>query len=438
MSFNKKLWMETRIARSINVLNWICAQACVCPWLSGLQAWQAWQTHPRPLCLLKPGRLSEVSPPASTSQSVACLQRPGRGTDQALSKAILCWKTHSDSPGGPVAKAPHSLPTQEAWVRSLVRELDPTCHNQEFVCHNQVPGQPNKQWNWTKVAPVSLPPDLGSHPGRACDGSPDLPPEQAWPLGAALESDPAALGWPPDLCCGRTVRWSIICPGNPRTLCPSSPGNFVVVVVGGSWGLPDRSVRREKKPESSLHKRLFTKKPSYIWYRLFTHSSLNNYVFLLPGRKKSNKLIIFAVFIQCDWSCTLVLKPFTKCKYQIPLSSFKARTGLLLGSLSPQGANPAARRGRCWLPLGLQSPDGLISAGVLALVSWGHWLSCQMRMSHLSPDPITGTDCFSRDRDPGAASRTRGHLQAHFADMWGLTFGDSAMSTDLPATPHPG
>ena len=28
------------------------------------------------------------------------------------------------------------LQMQEAWVQSLVRELDPTCYNEEFVCHN--------------------------------------------------------------------------------------------------------------------------------------------------------------------------------------------------------------------------------------------------------------------------------------------------------------
>ena len=32
-----------------------------------------------------------------------------------------------DFPGGPVAKT--ALPMQGTWVRSLVRELDPTCHN---------------------------------------------------------------------------------------------------------------------------------------------------------------------------------------------------------------------------------------------------------------------------------------------------------------------
>ena len=35
-----------------------------------------------------------------------------------------------------------SLPTQGAWVRSLVRELDPTCHNEHVV-------QPNKLKNNT-------------------------------------------------------------------------------------------------------------------------------------------------------------------------------------------------------------------------------------------------------------------------------------------------
>ena len=33
-----------------------------------------------------------------------------------------------DIPDGPVAKG-FSPPMQGAWVRSLVRELDPTCHN---------------------------------------------------------------------------------------------------------------------------------------------------------------------------------------------------------------------------------------------------------------------------------------------------------------------
>ena len=36
-------------------------------------------------------------------------------------------KASLDFPGGPVAKTPSSL--QGAWVRSLVRELDPTWHN---------------------------------------------------------------------------------------------------------------------------------------------------------------------------------------------------------------------------------------------------------------------------------------------------------------------
>ena len=34
---------------------------------------------------------------------------------------------HRDFLGGSVAKT--ALPMQEAWVRSLVRELDLTCHN---------------------------------------------------------------------------------------------------------------------------------------------------------------------------------------------------------------------------------------------------------------------------------------------------------------------
>jgi len=37
-----------------------------------------------------------------------------------------CFKR--DSPGGPVAKTP-LLPMLGAQVRSLVRELDPTCHS---------------------------------------------------------------------------------------------------------------------------------------------------------------------------------------------------------------------------------------------------------------------------------------------------------------------
>ena len=36
---------------------------------------------------------------------------------------ILMWDLH----GGPVAKT--ALPMKEAWVRSLVGELDPTCRN---------------------------------------------------------------------------------------------------------------------------------------------------------------------------------------------------------------------------------------------------------------------------------------------------------------------
>ena len=32
-----------------------------------------------------------------------------------------------DFPGGPAAKTP--FPTQETWVQSLVRELNPTCPN---------------------------------------------------------------------------------------------------------------------------------------------------------------------------------------------------------------------------------------------------------------------------------------------------------------------
>ena len=31
-----------------------------------------------------------------------------------------------------------SLPTQGAWVRSLVRELDPTCHNEDVVQANKL------------------------------------------------------------------------------------------------------------------------------------------------------------------------------------------------------------------------------------------------------------------------------------------------------------
>ena len=35
-------------------------------------------------------------------------------------------------------------PVQGAQVKSPVRELGPTCHNQEFICCNQDSVQPNK------------------------------------------------------------------------------------------------------------------------------------------------------------------------------------------------------------------------------------------------------------------------------------------------------
>ena len=46
---------------------------------------------------------------------------------------VLKWN-HRDFPGGPVAKTARSM--QRAWVRSLVRELEPSCCNQEFTCRN--------------------------------------------------------------------------------------------------------------------------------------------------------------------------------------------------------------------------------------------------------------------------------------------------------------
>ena len=41
---------------------------------------------------------------------------------------------HGDFPGGPVAKTARSM--QRAQVRSQVRELEPSCCNQEFTCWN--------------------------------------------------------------------------------------------------------------------------------------------------------------------------------------------------------------------------------------------------------------------------------------------------------------
>ena len=43
-------------------------------------------------------------------------------------------KIYRDFPGGPVVKT--TLPMQGARVRSLVRELDPTCHNKDPACSN--------------------------------------------------------------------------------------------------------------------------------------------------------------------------------------------------------------------------------------------------------------------------------------------------------------
>ena len=34
---------------------------------------------------------------------------------------------------------------QGAWVRSLVRELDSTCHNLDVTCYNQDPAEPKKK-----------------------------------------------------------------------------------------------------------------------------------------------------------------------------------------------------------------------------------------------------------------------------------------------------
>ena len=46
-----------------------------------------------------------------------------------VNENIFNLKVHfGDVPGGSLAKIP-VLPMQGAWVRSLVRELDPTCHS---------------------------------------------------------------------------------------------------------------------------------------------------------------------------------------------------------------------------------------------------------------------------------------------------------------------
>ena len=37
-------------------------------------------------------------------------------------------------------------PMQRHWVQSLVGELDPTCCNKEFDCHNEDLTGPNKQF----------------------------------------------------------------------------------------------------------------------------------------------------------------------------------------------------------------------------------------------------------------------------------------------------
>ena len=42
---------------------------------------------------------------------------------------------NKDFPCGPIAKILHSQ-ARGSRVQSQVRELDPTCRNQEFACHN--------------------------------------------------------------------------------------------------------------------------------------------------------------------------------------------------------------------------------------------------------------------------------------------------------------
>ena len=44
-------------------------------------------------------------------------------------------KPPRDFPGGPMAKTTH-LQGRGPRVRSLVRKLDPTCHNEEFAGHS--------------------------------------------------------------------------------------------------------------------------------------------------------------------------------------------------------------------------------------------------------------------------------------------------------------
>ena len=44
-----------------------------------------------------------------------------------------------DFPGGPVAKTSRpELPMQRTQVQCIVRELDPTCHNQKPTCHKDI------------------------------------------------------------------------------------------------------------------------------------------------------------------------------------------------------------------------------------------------------------------------------------------------------------
>ena len=97
---------------------------------------RVWAPQERAASLLLPHGFSSTLIPGPPSWSVPCslpsvsVKQPGWGGSLSPTHCVpgtlkALWR---DFPGGPVAKTLSSQ-LREVWVRSLVRELEPTCSN---------------------------------------------------------------------------------------------------------------------------------------------------------------------------------------------------------------------------------------------------------------------------------------------------------------------
>ena len=119
------------------LFQWICSSHQVAKVLEFQLQHQSFQWTPRTDLLAVQGTLKSLLQHHSSKASILwcsvfLIVQLSHNIKPFLKKKKkkACW----DFPGSPVVKTLLSM--QGTQVQSLVRELDPTCHNKEFACHN--------------------------------------------------------------------------------------------------------------------------------------------------------------------------------------------------------------------------------------------------------------------------------------------------------------